>query len=114
MVSALSSEVADPLHTEQSAVKRLNLIELDDTMTAARFSAPTSEAGLSLGDHRPLTYKAEAPPLRSVHSSFLKKRKASSPMVATGHQSKKITRTSFDGKVMEAGAESVAEMKQVI
>lgn len=76
--NSLSRKAVQPLCIEQPAVKRSRIVELDDKGNAARPRVTFAYVGLSLENHQPLVYRAGAPWLGSVRTTFGKKRQSSS------------------------------------
>lgn len=74
---------------------------------------PFAFVGLSPEDHQPLSFRAGAPRLGSVHTFSGKKRKLSLLMMIAGSQSTMVTRISLDEGRVGATAESVEKMKDV-
>lgn len=71
--ASLSENVVQPLHVEQSAVEHPKIIKPDHGENAVRSPAASADVKLSLQDHQPIVYTAEAPRLGSVHGSSVEK-----------------------------------------
>lgn len=92
LFASLLHEVVLPLRTERLAVECLSMVELIDKENSVRHPAASASAGLSLGDHWPLLYRAEASRFCSRQSTHVKKRKLSSSMLTNRRHSKRVTK----------------------
>lgn len=70
-------------------MKRPAVVELNADGNAVRRATTSAEAELSVVDHLPLVYKAEASYLDSVDRIFVRKRSPSSPKMMVGNQKKR-------------------------
>lgn len=57
----LLHKVANPLHIERRALDSLRVVETNNKTNGVRSPMTSASAGLSLENHRPLVYRAEAP-----------------------------------------------------
>lgn len=90
------------------------MIEPSEKENDIRPLATSAEVELSLGDHRPLVYRSEAPLHSSVHRSSVKKSSPYSLMKSSGHQREKMKRTSPDEEMVKVEPGSSAKLEGVI
>lgn len=79
--ASLSHEFAQSLRLERLAVERPRVIKRDEEGNAVRPPTVSADVALSLEDLQPLVYRARAQLLGFLHSSFVKNRKLSLPMM---------------------------------